>query len=91
MDGRRVVLTGGSNQGESQASVTELNVWRGKAVTMSLPDLNSPREGHACGIYLKNGIKVQTHVLILIFSYCILDVDRNRWSVQKAGFRTSFV
>lgn len=58
VDKRRVVLTGGSVQGESQSSATELNVWRGKAVTMSLPDLNSPREGHACGIYLKNGIKM---------------------------------
>ena len=28
---------------------------------MSLPDLNSPREGHACGFYLKDGIKVSRY------------------------------
>lgn len=57
VDERQVILTGGTFQGFSLTSVTELNVWRGEAVTMSLPDLNSPREGHACGFYLKDGIK----------------------------------
>ena len=91
VDEGEVILTGGHLQGESLASVTEMNVWRGGAVTGSLPDINSPREGHACGIYLKNGIKVNPYANHHI--YCrkyILDVDRHRRSIQKAGSRTPF-
>ena len=92
VDERHAVLTGGSVEGESLASVVELNVWQGKAVKMSLPDLNSPREEHACGFYLKDGIKVNPKILSLTFSHSNLDIDRDGWSVQEqeAGSRTAF-